>query len=143
MAKMGFKFDFSNKKVRNAKKHYDESGKKIADSTWELTCKNILTQHGISFQFQEKFDLIPTVKRSWLPRTLSRRTWSPDFVFPELKIVADAKGHITEMARIKVHLFCWLYPDWECYLIKTKKDLYSLIEKLKNVNAIDKVGEKD
>jgi hypothetical protein len=130
MAKKGFKTNF-NRKVRNAKKHYDENGVKIADSTWELSCKNTLLLHGIKFDFQKKFDLIPTIKRNWLKRTLAKRTWTPDFVFEDLKIVADAKGFITDMARIKIQLFAWLYPDWEVFLIKNKNDLQELLKKVK------------
>jgi hypothetical protein len=52
-------------------------------------------------------------------------------VFEDLKIVADAKGFITDMARIKIQLFAWLYPDWEVFLIKNKNDLQELITKIK------------
>lgn len=118
-----------NKKVKNAKKVISPGGEVLADSKWEYHCKNELERHRIAFEFQKAFNLLPTVKTK--PNTLKKRKWTPDFVFAEHKIVADAKGHITEMARIKIHLFHIVYPDWEVVILKTKKDLSEFIDRMK------------
>lgn len=127
-----------NRKVRNAQKQYDEHGKKIADSKWELTCLRKMQYEGIgNFEMWKEFDLLPTIRGEFLKRTLKKRTWTPDFVFDDLKIVADAKGHITEMARIKMQIFLWVYPEWEVYLIQNREELMNFIYKVKQ-----KRGEK-
>ena len=120
-----------NKKVRNAKKHYDETGKLIAHSTWELQCLRMLQMVGLEPEQQRAFEILSKVRGRGLKRSLGKRTWSPDFTFDDLKIVADAKGWTTEMARIKIHLFLEKYNEWEVYILKTEKDVYDLIEIIK------------
>ena len=120
-----------NKKVRGATKVYDEKGVKIADSKWEYTCMRMLETAGLKPEKQRRFEILPTIKDRGCKRTLSKRTWSPDFTFEDLKIVADAKGWTTEMARIKMHMFLDKYFLWEVYVLKTEKDVYDLIEIIK------------
>ncbi len=127
-----------NRKVRNAQKQYDEHGKKIADSKWELNCLRIMQYEGLdNFETQKEFELLPTIRSNCLERTLSKRKWCIDFVFEDLKIVADSKGFTTEVARLKRHIFLHRYPDWEVYFLKDRRGLMNFIYKVKQ-----KRGEK-
>lgn len=122
----------TNRKVMNAVKVYDEQGVKQADSGWEYTCKQEMLNAGLEFEEQKKFFLLPTKKRTGLP-TLKMRSWTPDFTFEKHKIVADAKGYVTEMARIKIHLFLHLYYDWDVVLLSDKSNLFTFINKIKQL----------
>ena len=126
----------TNRKVMNAVKVYDEQGVKQADSGWEYTCKQEMLNAGLEFEEQKKFLLLPTKKRTGLP-TLKMRSWTPDFTFEKYKIAADAKGYVTEMARIKIHMFLVMYPDWSVVLIKNKNDLNTFIHKLKKETSYE------
>lgn len=119
-----------NRKVMNAMKVVDQEGRVLADSRWEYMCKEILKECNVDFTFQQKFELLPTIRRESLP-TLRKRVWSPDFTFHRHKLVADAKGHITEVAKLKIHLFLYLYPEWDVVLLQNKNQLYNLIKNLK------------
>lgn len=121
-----------NRKVMNATPVHDAQGNKLADSKWEYRCKNTMEDAGLKFEFQKKFLLLPTTRQQGM-RTLKKRTWAPDFVFEDHQIVADAKGHITEMARIKIQLFLYLYPGWKVYLIITPSDLFTFINQIKQI----------
>jgi hypothetical protein len=115
----------------SATKVYDDQGNKIADSKWEHTCTRMLNMACVAFEPQRKFEILPTVRGRGSKNTLARRTWTPDFTFEDLKIVADAKGWVTEMAKIKIHLFLHIYPQWEVYSLKTPKDVHELIQIVK------------
>jgi hypothetical protein len=120
-----------NKKVRNAKKQFDHNGEKIADSKWELQCLRMLEMAGLKPEKQRAFEILPTTRDRGLKRTLGKRSWHPDFTFDDLRIVADAKGWITEMARIKIQLFLFRYFQWEVYQLKNEADVYELIQIIK------------
>lgn len=124
--------DTTNRKVRNARKVYDEKGNVLADSKWEYTVLKMLETARLAFEKQRKFELIPTTRPiKNIGKTLSKRSWKPDFCFEKEKIVADAKGHTTEMARIKIQLFLHLYPGWDIWILKNKEDVFELIHHLK------------
>lgn len=120
-----------NKKVIGATKVLGESGEVLADSRLEYSCKQIIEESGLEMEFQRSFDLLPTLKKSNM-KTLRKRVWKPDFTFERHRLVADAKGHITEIARLKIHLFLYLYPDWIVVILKNKSDVYNLIKMLKD-----------
>lgn len=119
-----------NKKVRGAKKVIGDSGEVLADSRLEYSCKLIIEESGLEMDFQRCFDLLPTIRREGLP-TLRKRIWKPDFTFEKHHVVADAKGHVTEVAKLKIHLFLYLYPDWDVVILRNKNDVYNLIKTLK------------
>ena len=86
-----------NRKVRNARKVLSSGGQVLADSQWEYRCRQVIEESGLVFVFQRKFELLPTVRTEGLG-VLRKRTWTPDFTFEKEKVVADAKGFMTEMA---------------------------------------------
>jgi len=118
----------ANRKVRNAKKQFDINGDKIADSKWELQCLEMLEAAGLRPEKQRAFEILPAISGRGLKRALNKRRWHPDFTFPELKVVADAKGWVTEIARVKIHIFMDKYPGWAVYQLKTREDVYSFID---------------
>ncbi len=122
-----------NRRVKNATKVFDSEGKKIADSKWELKCKVAMEQAGLKFEFQKKFLLLPTMRRKGLKRALSKKSWTADFVFEDLKIVADAKGFMTDVAPITIKLFCFRYPEYDIYILNNKTDLYNFINEIKKM----------
>lgn len=122
----------ANRRVLNANKVVDLQGNVLADSKWEHRCKSVLEDAGLEFEFQRRFELLPTV-RDKKTGTLRARKWTPDFCFERFKIVADAKGYMTEMAKIKVHLFLHFYPEWDVYLLKNKSDLFTFINYIKQI----------
>ena len=117
-----------NKRVMNAQKVYDGEGEKLADSKWEYRAMKMLEMAGVTFDAQQRFDLLPTTK-SWKGHnTMRKRTWTPDFTFEDLKIVADAKGHITEMGKLKMQIFQYVYPDWKIWVLNKPTDVEKLIQ---------------
>lgn len=119
-----------NKKVRGAVQVLGDDGQVLADSKFEYACKQIIEESGLEMDFQRSFDLLPTIRREGL-KTLRKRVWKPDFTFDRHRLVADAKGHITEIAKLKIHLFLYLYPEWKVVIFKNRNDVYNLIKTLK------------
>lgn len=119
-----------NKKVRGAVQVLGDDGRVLADSKFEYACKQIIEESGLEMDFQRSFDLLPTIRRK-SSQTLRKRVWKPDFTFEKYRIVADAKGHITEVAKLKIHLFLYLYPEWDVVIFKNRSDVYNLIKTLK------------
>ena len=123
--------EMGNRHVRGAKKVYDESGNKIADSRWEHTCLEALRSSGIPFDSQRRFKLLDKIRSKAMAKTLRSRTWTPDFTFEQYKIVADAKGFTTQVAKLKIHMFLDKYPEWDVVLLYNLNDLYNFINMLK------------
>ena len=124
-----------NQKVKGATPVYDGSGKKVADSKLENRVRNIFLTQGLKFKQGIKYDIIPTIRRECIGRTLRKRTWMPDFVFEDVKTVVDAKGHITEIAKIKIQLFLHLYPDWNVYIVSNNTEALNIAQKIKSLKA--------
>ncbi len=120
-----------NRHVKNAKKVYNESGQKIADSRWEHTCHEALKASDIPFEPQRKFILLEKIRSKWMGKTLRTRSWTPDFTFEQFKVVADAKGFTTQVAKLKMHLFLEKYAEWDIVLLYNLNDLYNFINLLK------------
>jgi len=118
-----------NRKVKNAEKVYGDDGEKLADSKWEYRIKSILDHQKIGYDFQRKFELLPTLRREG-QKTMQKTTWTPDFTFEDVKIVADAKGHMTEMGWMKIKMFSYFYPDWDVIIINKVGKVEELIAKI-------------
>lgn len=123
-----------NRKVKNAVKVFDAHGNVIADSGWEYLCRKEFENAGLVFDFKRSFGLLPTIKSEGLG-TLRMRKWTPDFCFERHRIVADSKGHVTEMAKIKVHMFLFKYQDWSVFFLKNKSELFTFINYIKQIET--------
>jgi hypothetical protein len=122
-----------NKHVRGATKVYDDQGNKLADSKWEHKCLIAIKESGLPYSLQQTFGLLDKRISKGMNKTLRKRTWTPDFVFEKHKIVADAKGWTTQIAKLKIHMFLDKYPDWDIYVLKDLNDLYNFIAMLKRM----------
>lgn len=116
----------NNKRVNNAQKQYDSEGKCIADSKLELKVKTHLETLKIPFLFQVPFILTEKTKCNITGKTIRGCTWKIDFVFSERKLAIDAKGYVTEVAKLKYKFFKKIYPDWDIVFVK-------------NINEINKI----
>ncbi len=112
-----------NKRVRNAQKVYDKDGKVLADSKLEYRLKSYLETLKIPFEFQRVFILCPKTKCKLTDKTIRPLTWKIDFVFNDRKLAIDAKGFVTEIAKIKYKVFKLTYPDWDIVFVKNINEL--------------------
>lgn len=64
---------------------------------------------------QPKFEIIPTIRKKWLDKTLSKIHYIADFTYfdnsADKKIVEDVKGYKTAVYEIKKRLFIQQYGD--------------------------------
>ena len=102
-------------KYKNIKTLYDGikfDSKKEAARYAELL---LLVKAGLvkDLELQPKFLLADTVR--WNGQTLCKRYYKADFQYVNEKgenVVEDCKGFLTDMYKIKRHLFLSLYPEY-------------------------------
>lgn len=112
-----------NKKVKNATKVYDGE-KKVADSRFEHRCKLWLDNNGISYELQPKVILVPQTTDKLTGKTIRAVTWTLDFKVGDIYI--DAKGFVTDVAKLKFKVFSHLFPD-KIAFVKSIKELEEII----------------
>lgn len=91
----------NNKKIKNAKKHIYNGI--TFDSGLELKMYQKLSMFRVPFVFKRKYVLIEAFKYG--NKSYREVTWSPDFVFDDLKIVVDTKGFPDAVFPLKLKLF--------------------------------------
>lgn len=120
-----------NRKIMNATKI--ERGGITFDSLLESTAHELFTSHGLQFEFKPKFVVVPGFR--YMGKKIIDITWSPDFAFPELRIVLDTKGFPSETFPIKLKLFKKMMfdrgEDWAVWVVKNKSDISTAIYLLK------------
>jgi len=116
-------FKKGNQRVRNAKKIYGTDGELLADSKLEYKLKTWLDTNNIPYEFQQVFVLCETTKCLLTNKTIRSMTWKIDFVFPDKMLAIDAKGFVTEIAKLKYKVFKKLYPEWNIVFVKNIKEL--------------------
>jgi hypothetical protein len=105
----------SKNKYRNKKVQFDgiwfDSKKELA-RYHEL---KILEKAGLisDLVLQPPFELSPTTK--WNGKTLRKRVYKADFMYIEngITVVEDVKGCLTDIYKLKRHLFLNLYPQYK------------------------------
>lgn len=112
-----------NKKVKNATKVY-EGDKKVADSRFEHRCKLWLDNNGIEYELQPKIILIPKSTDKISGKTIREVSWTLDFKVKDIYI--DAKGFVTDVAKLKFKVFNYLFPD-KIAFVKSIKELEQII----------------
>ena len=112
-----------NKKVKNATKVY-EGDKKVADSKFEHRCKLWLDNNGIAYELQPKIILIPKSTDKISGKTIREVSWTLDFKVGDIYI--DAKGFVTDVAKLKFKVFNYLFPD-KLAFVKSIKELEQII----------------
>lgn len=112
-----------NKKVKNATKVY-EGDKKVADSRFEHRCKLWLDNNGIEYELQPKIILIPKSTDKISGKTIREVSWTLDFKVKDIYI--DAKGFVTDVAKLKFKVFNYLFPD-KIVFVKSIEELKQII----------------
>tara|TARA_R100001591_G_scaffold42449_1_gene53606 strand:- start:207 stop:683 length:477 start_codon:yes stop_codon:yes gene_type:complete len=70
-------------------------------SQFELNLARILTDNGVSFEYE-------TIKFQYIPQP---RNYTPDFYLTESNIYVEAKGHLTKDDRVKMILVKKQHPE--------------------------------
>ena len=115
-----------NKKVKNATKVF-HGDKKIADSKFEHRCKMWLDNNGIKYELQPKITLIPKTTDKICGATIRAVTWTLDFKVNDTYI--DAKGFVTDVAKLKFKVFNHLFPH-KIAFVKSIKELETIINQI-------------
>lgn len=121
-----------NKRVKNAKKVLDIEGNVIADSKLEFQLKNALQILKINFTFQKRFLLIPKCYDNYTKKNIQETGWTIDFIFDDKKVAIDCKGWTTEIAKMKMKLFRYCFPEWDIIFVKNITELMKAIEFINN-----------
>lgn len=120
---MSFKFGYQIQKGQKKNKYKNKKvflngiefdSKKEANRYKEL---KLLEMAGkiTNLQLQPKFELIPTIRKDWLPRTIAVTNYKADFMYTETEtgnsIVEDVKGFKTDTYQLKKKMFIHLYGE--------------------------------
>jgi len=119
-----------NKKIRNASKH--EWNGIVFDSKLEMDTYKRLKYGKEEFIFHKTFIIISGFKygnKTYLPIT-----WTPDFVFNNLKVILETKGFPNDVFPVKLKLFHKYLHDncmegWKVIVAKNNTEVADFIVK--------------
>jgi len=93
--------EVKNKKIKNAKKvEYDGI---VFDSSLEHYVYKSLKENGIYFRFKPKYIILHNFVYDDVK--IHQMTWTPDFDFPQLSLILDAKGFPNDTIKDKLKVF--------------------------------------
>lgn len=96
-----------NRKVRNAQK-CERDGVQY-DSRTERHMGDLLTMHGIAFEFQKKYTVSEGFEYNG--KTVRPITYTVDFYLPFYDMAIDTKGVGTQQGRLRIKMLMRLFAD--------------------------------
>lgn len=97
----------SNRKVLNAAK--TEQNGVLFDSRLEQHMHNLLTRHGVKFEFQKKYTVLEAFQYNG--EHIRAITYTLDFYLPDEDMVIDTKGVTTQQGQLRIKMLKRLFAD--------------------------------